>query len=181
MNRRAGLLARAIATASLIAGDLLSAARTPAQPLEIWTRVSLGVTAALLGALPLILPRHGQRPWAAPLALVGFVGLAAVGLQLDLAAGWMLLAVVAALCAWDLEHLEERLSHPGYAGSQAAHRAMEKGHLRRLMSVATVGFFLGSAALLVQARITFLPAVLLSLLALLGLSWLVSFFRAWGE
>jgi hypothetical protein len=58
---------------------------------------------------------------------------------------------------------------------------MEKGHLRRLMSVATVGFFLGSAALLVQARITFLPAVLLSLLALLGLSWLVSFFRAWGE
>lgn len=179
MIRRASLAARGLAAASMVAGCLLAAARAPAVPAP--PVVSLTVVSLALAALPPILSRRGQRPWAAPLALVGFAGLAALGLRLGLGAGWMLLVVVAALCTWDLEHLEERLSHPAYAGSEARRRATEKEHLARLLAVAAVGLLLGTAGLLAQARITFLPALLLSLLALLGLSWVVSFLRVWSE
>ncbi len=187
--RRATLAARALAATSVIAGGLLSGALSPAtapttvraSSVAALAVLALGTGAVLLAVLPLILSRRQQQPWAAPLALAGFTGLAVVGLRLGLGAGWMLLAVVAALCAWDLEHLEERLSHPIYAGSEAARHAMQKEHARRLLAVAALGLGLGAAGLVAQARITFLLALLLSLLALLGLSWVVSFFRAWGE
>ena len=176
MIRRVSFAARGLAAASLVAGCLLAGARPAAAPI-----LALAALALLLAGLPLILPRREQRSWAAPLALAGFAGLAVGGLLLGLGAGWMLLAVVAALCAWDLEHLEESLSHPAYAGSGARRRAVENAHLGRLLAVAAVGLLLGSGGLLAQARITFLPALLLSLLALLGLTWVISFFRAWGE
>ncbi len=190
MMRRAALAARVLAATSMIAGGLLSGAQSPAAAptAGLWASsmtalavVALATVAVLLAALPLILSRWQQQLWTAPLALVGFTGLAAVGLRLGLGAGWMLLAVVAALCAWDLEHLEERLSQPIYAGSEAARHAMQKEHARRLLAVAALGLGLGAAGLVAQARITFLLALLLSLLALLGLSWVVSFFRAWVE
>ena len=168
MIRQAARAAGGLAAASLVAGCLLVGERPPAV-------LALAALALLLAALPLVLPGRGQ------LALAGFAGLAAVGLRLGLGAGWMLLAVVAALCAWDLEHLVERLSHPAYAGSEDGREAVERVHLGRLLAVAAVGLLLGSAGLLAQAGITFLPALLLSLLALLGLSWVFSFFRAWGE
>jgi hypothetical protein len=142
--------------------------------------VAVPLAALALAALPVLLPQRGQQPWASALAFAGFVGLAALGLQLGFSAGWMLLTVVGALCAWDLEHLAERQSQPTYAAS-GAERAMEVQHLRRLLAVAVAGLLLGGAGLLLQVRITFLPAVLLSLLALLGLTWVVSFLRAWDE
>jgi len=167
MIRQVARAARVLAAASLAAGCLLAGERPAAT-------LALAALALLLAALPPV-PGRGQ------LALAGFAGLAATGLRLGLGAGWMLLAVVAALCAWDLEHLVERPSHPAYAGSEDGRRAVERAHLGRLLAVAAVGLLLGSAGLLAQARITFLPALLLSLLALLGLSWVFSFFRAWGE
>ncbi len=175
MIRPVALAARGLAVASSVAGCLLAGA-WPATALIV-----LAALALLLAALPPILARRGQRPWGPPLTLAGFAGLAAAGLLLGVEAGWMLLAVVAALAAWDLEHLYERLSHPAYAGSQAGRGAVERVHLGRLLAVLAVGLLLGALGLLAPARLTFLPALLLSLLALLGLSWVVSFFRAWGE
>lgn len=176
MIRQASLAARGLAAASLAAGCLLASSRLAAAPVA-----ALAALALILAALPPSLPGRGQRPWAAPLTLVGFAGLAAGGLLLGLGTGWMLLAVVAALCAWDLEHLDKRLSHPAYAGSEAGRRAVEKVHRGRLLAVTALGLLLGSVGLFAQVRLTFLPALLLSLLALLGLSWVVSFFRAWGD
>jgi hypothetical protein len=172
--RRPSLAGRGLAAAAMIAGSLLAGARSPLV-------LALVAASMLVAALPLLPPRQGHRTWAAAVALGGFAALAAVGLSLGLGAGWMLLAVVAALAAWDLQHLEERLWHPGYAASRAGRRALEAVHLRRLLAVAVVGLLLGSVALVAQTRITFLPALLLSLLALLGLGWVVAFFRAWGQ
>jgi len=164
-----------MAAAACVAGSLLAGAR-PAAPL-----VALAALSLLPAALPPLLSRRGQRPWGPPLTLAGFAGLAAVGLLLGVGAGWMLLAVIAALCAWDLEHFYGVLSHPAYAASAARRRKAEKAHLGRLLAVLAVGLLLGALGLIAPARLTFLPALLLSLLALLGLSWILSFFRAWGE
>lgn len=179
MSRRLGLAARGLAAASLVAGCLL--AGTPGTAEAAAVRVALAIAAPVLGALPLVPFGHSPKPWTAPLTLAGFTGLAAVGLWLGLGAGWALLAVVCALCAWDLEHLEQMLSNPAYAGPEAGRQVMEAEHVRRLLVVASVGLLLGTAALLAEARITFLPALLLSLLALLGLRWVVSLFRAWDQ
>ncbi len=175
MIRQASLAARGAAAASSVAGCLL-AGGWPATALVVLAGLAL-----LLAALPPILARRGQRPWGPPLTLAGFASLAAAGVLWGVGAGWMLLAVVAALCAWDLEHLHERLSNPAYAGSAAGRRAVENAHLARLLAVLAVGLLLGAVGLLAPARLAFLPALLLSLLALLGLSWVVSFFRAWSE
>ena len=176
MIGRASLVARSLAAVALLAGCLLAEEATRG---AVALTAALAASALLLALLPLVL--RGQRPWSAPLTLAGFTGLAIAGLSLDLGAGWILLAVAAALCAWDLELLEARLSDPGYNGSEARRRGMKAEHLPRLLAVATAGLLLGATALVAQARITFLAALVLSLLALLGLSWVVSFFRASSE
>jgi len=119
------------------------------------------------------------RDWspAAPLGLAASTALAALSLWPDNRAGialLALLAVVAALCAWDLDGLARRLARYPFAGDQAG---LERRHLARLLAVATLGFLLGGAALAIQIRLTFLPALLLGLLALLGLSWAVLLLR----
>lgn len=126
-----------------------------------------------LGILWLVL-RSPRRPWLPTPAFAGCVALAAAGTWLRLGAGWMLLAVVAALCAWDLEGLDRRLERLAPAGARPA---LERRHLRRLGPVASLGLLLGLAALVVELRLEFWPALLLGLLAIAGLSWITYLLR----
>lgn len=139
-----------------------------------------GAAAALgLGALWLA---GRWRRWG-PIAALGFaasVALAVLSLWLSKetrVALLALLSVAAALCAWDLDRLARRLARYPYVGDRAR---LERRHLVRLLAVTAAGLLLGLATLALQIRLAFLPALLLSLLALLGLSWAVFLLRTQG-
>ena len=134
------------------------------------TKVPLLVTPGLLWLL-------GQRRgwgWTASVALVYFVGAAVTGLWLDLAAGWMLLSVMAALSAWDLDHFAQRLRGVGRVERE---RELEQAHLQRLLIVGGLGFLLAAVALGINVELGFCTASLLALLAILGLSRAIGFLR----
>jgi hypothetical protein len=116
--------------------------------------------------------------WGASLALVVWIGVAAVGLGRGVEGGWMLVGVVAALVAWDLDRFVWRLRA---AKRVEAADALEQRHLRRLLAVCGVGLLLGAAALSLRIRLGFAAAFLLALLVLLGLSRMVRFLRREGD
>jgi hypothetical protein len=115
--------------------------------------------------------RGGGR--VASVALVFFVGAAAVGLWLDLGDVWMLLGVVTALSAWDLDRFAQRQSNVRVENIQL----LERRHLRRLLIVDGVGFLLAAVGLGLKIKVSFGAALLLVLLAVLGLSRAVGFLR----
>jgi len=117
-----------------------------------------------------------KRHWnfLAPVVLVGFVVAAAFGLWLGLPAGWMLVGVVAALSAWDLDHFARRLRGVERVEMRLA---LERLHLLRLVSVNSLGLLLAGMALVVQYQFSFDVALVLGLVAVLGLSQMVSYLR----
>lgn len=112
--------------------------------------------------------------WIASVGLVGFAGMAAVGLWLDLNAGWMVAGLVTALCAWDLHHFVLCLRRVGRVENE---RGLEQRHLLRLLAVAGLGSALAVIALRIEVRLTFLEALLLGLLVVWGLSQGIGFLR----
>lgn len=112
--------------------------------------------------------------WVASMALVLLVGVAAVGQGRGARGGWMLVGVVGALVAWDLDRFIRRVRA---AGRVEAADALERCHLWRLSIVAGAGLFFGAAALSVKIRLGFVVAFLLALLAMLGLSRVVGFLQ----
>jgi len=112
--------------------------------------------------------------WMASIALISFVGTAAVGLWLGLGSGWMLFGVAAALGAWDLDRFARRLRSVRHV---AGRREVERCHLRRLLGVGGLGLGLGGLALGVKVELGFGTALLLGLLIVLGLSRAVGFLR----
>ena len=136
----------------------------------LWTEALL---IAALGFLWLLGRWYGWG-WVASVALVFFVGAAVVGLWLNLGAGWMLLGVVAALCAWDLDHFVQRLMSVGRVERE---RELERAHLQRLLIVSGLGFLLAAVALGINVKLDFGAVFLLALLAVLGLSRAIGFLR----
>jgi len=106
--------------------------------------------------------------------LLAFTGLAAWGLWLELGAGWMLLAAVGALVAWDLAPFQRRMAATDRVQEQPA---IERRHLARLGLVIGLGCFLALLALGIELRLTFLPTLLLGLLAVIGLGRALSHVR----
>ncbi|MGD8624715.1 MAG: hypothetical protein PVF47_02325 [Anaerolineae bacterium] len=135
-----------------------------------WT----GTAAALAAGLLWLAAWWRRLPWTAAAGLVAFTILAAGGIWLGLGAGWMLLALIAALAAWDLDAFARRL-----AGADRIHEeeAVERRHLARLGLVIGLGGFLALLALGIELRLTFLPALLLGLLAVIGLGRALSHIR----
>ena len=117
-----------------------------------------------------------KRHWnlLASVALVGFVVAAAIGLWVGLPAGWMLVGVVAALSAWDLDHFARRLRGVERVEMRLA---LERFHIRRLVSVDGLGLLLAGVALAVQYKFSFDVALVLGLVAVLGLSQMISYLR----
>ncbi len=126
-----------------------------------------------LGILWLMGQRYGWG-WMASVALVVFMGAAAIGLQLRWGVGWALLGMMAALSAWDLDHFAQRLARAGQAGQA---RELERQHLRRLLLVDGLGLLLAAIALGLQVKLDFGLACILGLLAIVGLSQAIRFLR----
>jgi hypothetical protein len=109
--------------------------------------------------------------WFSSLALLITVFAAAYGVWQEFPAVWMLLGALGGLLGWDLSDFARRLS---YAGPMDDTRGLERRHLERVGIVAALG--LGLALLSVYIRINrlaFEVAVVLVLLAALGLTRLV--------
>ena len=116
--------------------------------------------------------RHWSR--ISTVGLPVMAGFAAVGVLLGLRAELMVLGLIGALCAWDLDQFVGRLEH---AGQVRDPRALADRHLGRLLPVAGLGFVLALVALQIDLRLTLLAALLLGLLAVLALGRTARYLR----
>ncbi len=100
---------------------------------------------------------------------------AALGLWfLNFAPGWMFAGAIGGLLAWDLTDFRYRLR---FAANEAERHAVEARHLMRSALLALLGFGLASIAMVVRLEFNFEWAVVLALVAVLGLLQLASWFR----
>jgi hypothetical protein len=131
----------------------------------------------LFGALWLFAVWQRWR-WFATVGLIFNVLVAALGLWfLNFAPGWMFAGAIGGLLAWDLTTFRYRLH---FAASDKERRAAEGRHLVRLSMLALLGFLLASLAMAVKLQFNFQWALLLALVATLGLTQLVTWYRRRG-
>ena len=129
----------------------------------------IGATACVaLGCLWLI---GLHRGWSGieTLGLVGFIYLAAAGVWAAIAVAILLASVVAALAAWDLHRFGLRLD-AGDRGQVPDRPALVRSHIRWSLGVAGVGLLISLVAPAIQIALPFGVTLLLSTLALLGVS-----------
>ena len=122
--------------------------------------------------LALALRRHKIGAAAAWVMVVVVSGGAAVGAWLRLNPYLLLLGLVAAISAWDLDALSRQVSD-----TDDVKPGLEGRHLRRLLIVDGIGLLLAGLALTVQLRLSFGLAVAAAIVALVGLSRAVGFLR----
>jgi len=127
----------------------------------------------VLGALWLFAGKQ-RWVWFSTIALLISVSLAGFGLWIELSSGWMISGALGALLAWDLTDFMRRLR---FAPLMDDLRALERRHLTRLTIVTVVGVLLASIAMLVRVEFTFEWIMLLTLVAVLGVTQLVSWLR----
>jgi hypothetical protein len=108
--------------------------------------------------------------WAADLGLVGCVGLAAFGVWSGLFGGWMLLGIVLALVAWDLDHFAQQMRS---AGRIVGAGELWRAHLRQLFAVAGLGLLLGGVAMGIRIELGFGWALAAAALTILSLKTLI--------
>lgn len=124
---------------------------------------SLVVGFMAIGLLWLVIPR---RRWTGDGFFVLCVAGIALAVWIGVAMGWLIGGMVAALAAWDLDAFGARLASVRRVENESA---LVDEHLRRLAVVSAVGFLLAAAALFVRVRLSFGVALLLALVAVLGL------------
>jgi hypothetical protein len=127
----------------------------------------------VLGALWLFAGKQ-RWVWFSTIALLISVSLAGFGLWIELSPGWMISGALGALLAWDLTDFMRRLR---FAPLMDDLRALERRHLTRLTIVTVVGVLLASIPMLVRLEFSFEWIMLLTLVAVLGVTQLVSWLR----
>ena len=127
----------------------------------------------ILGALWLF---AGWRRWTwfSVIGILFSVTLAGFGLWIELSSGWLIAGALGGLLAWDLSDFMRRLR---FAHAMDDKRTLERRHLTRVTIVAVVGLALASIAMLVRLEFTFEWMVLVTLVAVLGVTQLVSWLR----
>lgn len=121
-----------------------------------------------------LIGRQRGWDWSAPLGSIGFVSAAAFGVWRGAPAAWMLFATVSALVAWDLDVFAQRMRRAKRVAGEAE---LIQSHLRRVSIAGGLGLALGGLAVSVRVEFSFGWALLLGLLALLGLSRAIGFLR----
>jgi hypothetical protein len=131
----------------------------------------------LFGALWLVAVWQRWR-WFAPLGLVFNFLLAAFGLWfLNFPPGWMFAGAIGGLMAWDLTYFRYRQR---FVASDDERRGMEGRHLVRLFALAILGFLMASAAMAIKLQFNFQWALLLAVVAIVGVTQLVAWLRKRG-
>jgi hypothetical protein len=113
--------------------------------------------------------------WFASIGLIFSFLAAALGLWfLNFAPGWMFAGSIGGLLAWDLTYFEYRLH---FVANDGERRVMEGRHLVRVSALALLGFLLASLAMFVKLEFNFQWSLLLAVVAILGVTQLVRWFR----
>jgi len=110
--------------------------------------------------------------WPASIFLLGFVAACVLGMLLLLSPLIMLLGVLAALLAWDLDHMSRRLKG---IHEKCMAECQARQHLLRLMLVNGCGLVLATAALLIRTPTSFIGAIILSVMVILGVGFTVGY------
>ncbi len=117
--------------------------------------------------------------WFATIGLIFNFLAAALGLWfLDFPPGWMFAGAIGGLLAWDLTYFRYRQR---YVSSEEERHAMEGRHLVRVAVLALLGFLFASLAMAVKLEFNFEWALLLAVVAILGITQLVRWFRKRGS
>jgi hypothetical protein len=161
MTRKIWYVSLGGATCALVAGYAMGGLWT-------WTLFILG-----LAALWLLGQRRGLK-WVTSLELLLYIGLAAVGLWQQLTFSLMLLGIIAALAAWDIESFHQRMEGIERVDQR---EGLERKYLQRLLIVDGAGALLAVAAVSFTVSFSFGSALLLGLLAVVGLSRTIRYLR----
>ena len=151
---------------TLVAGAIVLATLPLAVAGALQVSLSWAGGQVLFGLLWLVALWRGWR-WIGAPALIWVVIASALEILWGSSPLPGLLAVLAALAAWDLEHQRWRLEHSGLVPDAAS--LMHTQRLR-LLVVLVLGLLIGGLGLLQQFQLSFGWAALLGLLVLLGLS-----------
>lgn len=108
------------------------------------------------------------------LSFLGLVGLSIYAVFLPFPVFFSLAALTLCLAAWDLSEFYILLNH---YDPQPDAESLARPHIMRLSLVASIGFLLGSLALLLKFRLGFEAAVLLGLLVFLGIAQAIRYLR----
>lgn len=112
--------------------------------------------------------------WFSSLVLFFVVLISAFGLWFGFNPGWMFSGAIFALFAWDMTDFRRRVRSMAVDDDS---RGMERRHIARVSVLSLAGLFLATITMLVRVQFTFEWGALLVLVAVLGLSQLVSWFR----
>ena len=108
-----------------------------------------------------------------PMTTVGLVGFtigAALGALYELPPMLCLVSLLAAVTAWDLDYFNRRL---GKQKSSAETQALERNHLLRLLVVWLIAVPLAGMTLLVNLKLSLWAAILVAIVAALGLNRMI--------
>ncbi len=127
------------------------------------------IWALVVAAVGILWLMGAWRDWngAASVGLIAFVSAAGFGIWQGLPAGWMLVSMILALVAWDLDGSASRLREAGHVQGELA---LKRAHLERLLIVAGLGLLLGGVALGVRVHLGFWWDLVLGVLAIVCLS-----------
>jgi hypothetical protein len=118
--------------------------------------------------------QQANWPWMSWLMVALFAGAAAFGALLELSPLPLVIGLIAALSAWDLGEFDRQLQR---ADAVEGEHVLKRRHLRRLLVVDGLGLLCAMVALAVQVRLSFGLALVLGLIALVGLSRAIRFLR----
>jgi len=139
---------------------------------------SLWVPAAaviLLGVVWIGAHNSGRGPWITWAMMGLFTVAAAVGAWLELRPFLLVVGLTAAVSAWDLDHHGRNMENADLVERRTL---VDKRHARRLAVVDAISLIAALAALRVRIRLSFSVAILLGLVALIGLSRVMTFLRS---
>lgn len=136
----------------------------------LWV-VSLAILAA--GGVWLVAQRGGAARLAG-LFLYGLFAAAGLGTWLGIPAWLAVIACVAAVGAWDLDHFLQRLNTVERVDY---HTGVGRAHLRRLAVVEALGCLAGVLASVIHLRLAFIWEVLLAALAVAGIAGIIRYMR----
>lgn len=134
--------------------------------------VGAAVGAAL--ALAWLFLRQRSGAWPGDAGLVSCAGAAAVGMLLDAGPAWMLVALISALTAWDLDAFGRWLRGCPAAGEALS---LQRRHLQRTLALDLLALGLGLLALQLHIRLRLGVLILLGLILAVGLSRVVAALR----
>lgn len=161
LTQRVRLAAILLSTLALVAGYVSS---------EVWIGAGL---LAVLGGLWSIGSLRSWR-WISNLAMAGIAVAAAIGIELGVNSGLVLVCILSALAAWDLDAFNRRLQ--GILGDEKT-LALEKSHLYRLSWVTGLGLLLAGAGLTLNWNAGFGIVFILSLLVAISFGRITGFLK----